>query len=73
MLGHAHAMTGQQGEGVPLLREAVEPAAEGRRTREALFTTYLSEAMILARQVREAAMLGERALVLSQERSVRGF
>ena len=43
-------------------------AAQGRRTREAVFTTYLCEALLLARQAGEAFTLAERALVLSRER-----
>ena len=68
MLGYARAMTGQLEEGIPLLREAVEQAATGRRTREAIFTSYLAEALLLAGQVSEASALTERALLLSRER-----
>ena len=53
---------------IPLLREAVEQVAQGRRTREALFTTYLAEALLLAREVTEASALAEGALALSRER-----
>jgi DNA-binding SARP family transcriptional activator/tetratricopeptide (TPR) repeat protein len=68
MLGYAQAMTGRLADGIVLLREAVEQAATGRRTREAIFTTYLSEALLAAGQVSEASELGARALALSQER-----
>jgi DNA-binding SARP family transcriptional activator/tetratricopeptide (TPR) repeat protein len=68
MLGYARAMTDQPEDGIPLLREALEQIAQGRRTMEALFTTYLCEAHLLARQLGEAAALAERALALSRER-----
>jgi tetratricopeptide (TPR) repeat protein len=68
MLGYARAMTGQFAGGIPLLREAVEQAAGARRTREAIFMTYLSEALLLAEQVSEASAIAERALALSRER-----
>src|SRR5262249_59087727 len=42
MLGYARAMGARPEEGIPLIREALEHAAHGRRTREALFTSYLS-------------------------------
>lgn len=72
MLGYARAMTGHQGDGILLIREALGHAAQGRRTREALFTTYLSEALLLARQPEEAATVAERALSMSLERCERG-
>lgn len=68
MLGYARAMTEQPENGIPLLREALAQLAQGRRTMEALFTTYLCEAHLLARQLGEAAVLAERALALSRER-----
>ena len=68
MLGYARAMTGQPEDGIPFLREALEQLAQSRRTMEALFTTYLCEAHLLARQLGEAAVLAERALALSRER-----
>lgn len=68
MLGYARAMTGQPEDGIPFLREAIEQLAQSRRTMEALFTTYLCEAHLLARQLGEAAALAERALALSRER-----
>jgi DNA-binding SARP family transcriptional activator len=72
MLGYAQSMMGEPRAGIPLIREALEHATRGRRTREALFTTYLSEALLRARQPAEAATLGERALVISRERDERG-
>jgi DNA-binding SARP family transcriptional activator/tetratricopeptide (TPR) repeat protein len=68
MLGYARAMTGQPEDGIPFLREALEQLAQSRRTMEALFTTYLCEAHLLARQLGEAAVVAERALALSRER-----
>jgi len=68
MLGYARAMAQRPEDGIPLIREAIEQLAQGRRTMEALFTTYLCEAHLLARQVSEAAALAERALALSRER-----
>jgi tetratricopeptide (TPR) repeat protein len=68
MLGYARAMTERPQDGIPLLREAIEQLAQSRRTMEALFTTYLGEAHLLARQLGEAAALAERALALSRER-----
>jgi tetratricopeptide (TPR) repeat protein len=68
MLGYAYAMEGRLADAIPLLREAVDHAAQGRRTREALFVTYLAEALRLARQTEEAALLAERALLLSRQR-----
>ncbi|PWU24514.1 MAG: hypothetical protein C5B48_06010 [Candidatus Rokuibacteriota bacterium] len=68
MLGYARAMTGRYREGIPPLRQALEQVAQGRRTREALFTTYLSEALHLAQESAEASTLAERALALSRER-----
>jgi tetratricopeptide (TPR) repeat protein len=72
MLGYARAMSSQQGEGVALIREALEHAAKGRRTREATFTTYLAEALLMAQQMDEAAAVAERGLTLSLERGERG-
>jgi tetratricopeptide (TPR) repeat protein len=72
MLGYARAMTGQPGEGIPLIREALEHAAHGRRTREALFMSYLGEALLLAGQTDEASAAAERALTMSVERGERG-
>ncbi len=68
MLGYAYAMTGRLEEGIALLRDAVAEVAQGRRTREAVFTTYLGEALLLARELGEAAALAERGLALSRER-----
>ena len=68
MLGYARAMTERPEDGIPLLREAIEQLAQSRRTMEALFTTYLCEAHLLARQLGEAATLADRALALSRER-----
>jgi tetratricopeptide (TPR) repeat protein len=71
-LGYARVMTGPPEDGMALLREALEQLAQGRRTMEALFTTYLCEAHLRARQLGEAAALAERALALSRERFERG-
>jgi DNA-binding SARP family transcriptional activator/tetratricopeptide (TPR) repeat protein len=71
MLGYAHVMTGRLGDGILLLREAVEEAARGRRTREAVFMSYLCEAQLLAREPDQAFVLAERALTLSRERHER--
>jgi DNA-binding SARP family transcriptional activator len=68
MLGYARAMTERPEDGIPLLRQAIEELAQGRRTMEALFTTYLCEAHLRARQLDDAAALAERALALSRER-----
>jgi len=68
MLGYARAMTERPEDGIPLLREAIEQLARGRRTMEALFTTYLCEAHLLARQLAEAAALAERARAMSRDR-----
>jgi DNA-binding SARP family transcriptional activator len=73
MLGYARAMISHQGEGIALIREALEHAAQGRRTREAQFTTYLSEALLTAQQMDEAAAVARRGLTLSLERSERGI
>ncbi len=71
MLGYAQVMTGRPGDGIPLLREAVEEVARGRRTREAVFISYLSEAQLLAQRPDAAFELAERALTLSRERHER--
>ncbi len=68
MLGYGRAMIQGPEDGIPLLREAIEQLAQSRRTMEALFTSYLCEAHLLARQPGEAAALAERALALSRER-----
>jgi tetratricopeptide (TPR) repeat protein len=68
MLGYAYAMTGRLEEGIAHLRDAIAEVAQGRRTGEAVFTTYLAGALLLARELGEAAALAERALVLSRER-----
>jgi len=65
-------MIAHQGDGIALIREALEHAAHGRRTREALFTTYLSHALLMAQQMDEAAAVAGRALTLSLERCERG-
>ena len=72
MLGYARAMTEDPDGGIPLIRDGIAHAAQGRRTREALFTTYLGEALLLARQVGEASEVAERALAMSVERCERG-
>ncbi len=72
MLGYARAMISHEGEGIALIREALEHAAQGRRTREAQFTTYLSEALLKAQQMDEAAAVARRGLTLSLERCERG-
>jgi len=72
MLGYARAMSSHQGEGIALVREALEHAAQGRRTREALFMTYLSEALLMAQRMDEAAAVAGRGLMLSLERGERG-
>src|SRR5262249_36757561 len=46
-------------------------AVEGRRTREAIFMTYLSEVLLVTGRTNEAFTLAERALALSRERSER--
>ena len=71
MLGYAQVMTGRLGDGIPLLQEAVEEVARGRRTREAVFMSYLSEAQLLAQRPDAAFELAERALTLSRERHER--
>jgi len=71
MLGYAQAMTGRPGDGILLLRGAVEETARGRRTREAVFMSYLCEAQSLARQPDEAFDVAEQALTLSRERHER--
>jgi DNA-binding SARP family transcriptional activator len=71
MLGYAYVMAGRAWDGIPLLQEAVEQVARGRRTREALFMSYLCEAHLLARQPEQAFELAERALALSRERHER--
>jgi hypothetical protein len=71
MLGYAHVMTGRLGDGMLLLHEAVEEVARGRRTREAVFMSYLCEAQLLARRPDEAFELAEHALTLSRERHER--
>ena len=71
MLGYARVMTGRLGDGILLLREAVEEVARGRRTREAVFMSYLCEAQLLARRPDEAFELAEHALTLSRERHER--
>jgi tetratricopeptide (TPR) repeat protein len=68
-LGYARAMTGRLDEGIPLLREGLELVAQGRRTREACFMTYLAEALLLDREMGDAAIVAEQALALSRERS----
>ena len=68
MLGYARAMTERPEDAMPLIREAIEQLTHGRRTMEALFTTYLGEAHLLAGELGEAAALAERALALSRER-----
>jgi DNA-binding SARP family transcriptional activator len=72
MLGYARAMTGRPEDGISLIREAIAHAAHGRRTREALFTTYLAEALLQARQLDEAAAVAERAHAISVARCERG-
>jgi class 3 adenylate cyclase/tetratricopeptide (TPR) repeat protein len=72
MLGYSYAMAGRPREGIPLLREAIEQTALGRRTREAQWTAYLCEAQLRDGQVAEARELAERALRLARERGERG-
>jgi DNA-binding SARP family transcriptional activator len=67
-LGYALAMSRRVGEGIPLLREAIEQVAQGRRSREALFLTYLAEARLLAHDTEEASTVAGQALELSRER-----
>jgi len=71
MLGYADVMTGRFTDGILLLREAVEEVARGRRTREAVFMSYLSEAHLLAGQPDEAFKVAEHAVTLSRERHER--
>jgi tetratricopeptide (TPR) repeat protein len=73
MLGYAYAMTGRLEEGIALLRDAVAQVAQGPRTTEAVVTTYLGEALLLARELGEAAALAERALALARERFERAI
>jgi tetratricopeptide (TPR) repeat protein len=72
LLGYSYAMTGRLRDGVPLLREAVEQTAQGRRTREAFFAAYLCEAHLKDGQMAEARDLGARALDLSRQHGERG-
>jgi tetratricopeptide (TPR) repeat protein len=67
-LGYARAMAGRPADGIPLLREALEGIARGRRTREVTFLTYLAEALLQAGNATEAATVGGQALALSRER-----
>jgi tetratricopeptide (TPR) repeat protein len=71
-LGHAYAMTGRQGEALPLLEQAAERSGRGNRIFEALATAHLGEAYLLAGRPHEAQITAERALSLSRERGERG-
>jgi tetratricopeptide (TPR) repeat protein len=71
-LGHAYAMTGQQGEGLPLLEQAAERSGRGNRVFEAGATAYLGEVYLLAGRPHDAQITAERALSLSRERAERG-
>jgi tetratricopeptide (TPR) repeat protein len=65
-------MTGRVPEGIVLLREAIEQTAHHRRTDEARWMTYLSEAYLRAGQPAEARDLAERTLGLCRQRVERG-
>jgi tetratricopeptide (TPR) repeat protein len=68
MLAYARAMTGRAAEGIALLCEAIDQLAQGRRTVEVLFMTYLGEAHLLAGRFGEASAVTEQALAMSRDR-----
>jgi tetratricopeptide (TPR) repeat protein len=72
MLGYCLAMAGRAPEGIALLRSALGETARSRKTYEARWMSYLSEAHILGGQLAEARELAERALVLARRRVERG-
>jgi class 3 adenylate cyclase/tetratricopeptide (TPR) repeat protein len=72
VLGYSLVMTGRVPEGIVLLREAIEQTAHHRRTDEARWMTYLSEAYLRAGQPAEARDLAERTLGLCRQRVERG-
>jgi tetratricopeptide (TPR) repeat protein len=71
-LGYSLVMTGRVPEGILLLRDAIEQTARHRRTDEARWMAYLSEAYLRAGQPAEARDLAERTLVLCGQRVERG-
>ena len=73
LLGYCLAMTGRVPEGIALLRDVLEETARSRKTAEARWMSYLSEAHILGGQLAEARDLAERALVLARQRVDRGM
>jgi class 3 adenylate cyclase/tetratricopeptide (TPR) repeat protein len=71
VLGYALVMTGRVPEGIALLSDAVEETARGRRTDEARWMTYLSEAYLRAGRLAEARNLADQAIGLSRQRAER--
>jgi class 3 adenylate cyclase/tetratricopeptide (TPR) repeat protein len=72
LLGYSYVMTGRLREGIPLLREALDQTARGRRTNETRLIADLCEAQLQAGQMGEAHDLADRALGLSRQRVERG-
>jgi tetratricopeptide (TPR) repeat protein len=71
VLGYALVMTGRVPEGIALLSDAVEETARGRRTDEARWMTYLSEAYLREGRLAEARNLADQAMGLSRQRAER--
>jgi tetratricopeptide (TPR) repeat protein len=68
-LGQAHALSGRVAEALPLLEEAASMGTSN----QAMYTTRLSEAYLLAGESAKASTLAEQALALARERKQRGF
>jgi tetratricopeptide (TPR) repeat protein len=73
LLGYSYAMAGRPREGVPLLRNALDQTARGRRSHETRLTAYLCEALLKAGEAGEARELATRALAMSRQRLERGM
>jgi ATP/maltotriose-dependent transcriptional regulator MalT len=73
LLGHAHAVSGQLAEAIPLLEEAVERAAAmARRVDQSLWSFHLSEAYMTAGRIQDARRLATSAVTLAQRHGERG-
>ncbi len=70
-LGSAYALSGRMAEGVPLLEQAVEQAANLRSAQSSLIIN-LGQGYLLAGRLEDAMRLAESALELTRERKERG-
>ena len=72
-LGYAYSLAGQADEGIPMLEEAAElEAAAPAMTRHALYLAWLGDAYLRQGRLTDAAVISERAVVISQRRKERG-